>query len=111
MKKLLSGIAGVATLVLVFNATNAFAGDDKEVTISGTTKCSACSLHTGKECNTVIQTKTDGKTVNYYVADTAEGKKLEKLCHSSKKVTATGTVKEVDGKQQLTVTKYEVEKS
>jgi len=110
MRKLLATIAGLATLVLVFNATNAFAGD-KEVTINGNTKCSMCSLHEGTACNTVIQTKQDGKVVNYYVVDNDASKKLEKLCHSGKKVIATGTVKEADGKQKITVTKFEVAKN
>ena len=109
MKKIFATIVGVGTLVLAFNATNAFA-DDKEVTISGNTKCSACSLHEGTACNTVLQTKVDGKTVNYYLVENDESKKLDKLSHSDKKVTATGIVKEVDGKQKLTVTKFEVAK-
>ena len=110
MKKTFTAIAGLAMLGLAFNATRALA-DDKEVTINGSTKCAACSLHEGKECTTVIQTKKDGKTVNYYVVDNDASKKLEKLCHNSQKVTASGTVKEVDGKRQLTVTKFEVDKS
>ena len=61
MKKTFATIAGVATLVLAFNATSAFA-DDKEVTINGSTKCSACSLHEGTSCNTILQTK-DRKSV------------------------------------------------
>jgi type 1 fimbria pilin len=109
MKKIIATMAGLAVLGLTFTATRAFA-DDKEVTINGNTKCSMCSLHEGKECTPVIQTKKDGKTVNYYVVDNDASKKLEKLCHKDKKVTVTGTVKEVDGKQKLTVTKVEVEK-
>jgi len=110
MKKIFATIAGVSTLVLAFNATNAFA-DDKEVTISGSTKCSACSLHEGTSCHTVLQTKVDGKTVNYYLVENDASKKLDKLADSGKKVTATGTVAEVDGKQKLTVTKFEVVKN
>jgi len=110
MKKTFASVAGLAVLALAFNATRAFA-EDKEVTISGNAKCSACSLHEGKECTTVIQTKKDGKTVNYYVVNNDVSKKLEKLCHSDKKVTATGTVKEVDGKQKITVTKFDAEKT
>ena len=109
MKKTFAAIAGLAGLVLAFTAGSALAGD-KEVTINGTTKCGACSLHEGTTCNTVIQTKEDGKTVNYYVVGNDVSKKLEKLSHSGKKVTATGTVKEAEGKQQLTVTKFEVVK-
>ena len=110
MKKLFAAIAGLAVLAVSFTATSALAGD-KEVTIKGSTKCSMCSLHENKECNTVIQTKKDGKTVNYYVVDNESAKKLEKLCHSNKKVEVTGTVKEVDGKNKLTVTKFEEAKS
>jgi hypothetical protein len=109
MKKIIATMAGLAVLGMTFTATRAFA-DDKEVTIKGSTKCSLCSLREGKECTTVIQTKDDGKTVNYYVVDNDASKKLEKLCHGNKKVTVTGTVKEVDGKQKLTVTKFEAEK-
>ena len=110
MKKIFATIAGLSTLVLAFNATNAFA-DDKEVTINASTKCSACSLHEGTACHTVLQTKVDGKTVNYYLVENDVSKKLDKLADSGKKVTATGTVKEVDGKQKLTVTKFEVAKN
>ena len=107
MKKLLGAIVATAALIIAFNANTAFAGD-KEVTVKGSTKCSACSLHQSTSCNTVIQTKEDGKTVNYFIAENESGKKLEKLCHSGKKVVATGTVKEEDGKRKLTVSKFEV---
>ena len=110
MKKMLLTIACVTTLVLTFNATSVLAGE-KEVTVNGNAKCAMCSLHEGKTCNTVIQTKNDGKTVNYYVVDNEASKKLQKLSHTGKKVIATGTVKEVDGKQTLTVTKFEAAKS
>ena len=106
MKKIIAAIAGLAVLSLAFNATRALA-DDKEVTINGTAKCAMCSLHEGKECTSVIQTKKDGKTINYYVVENDASKKLEKLSHAGKKVAVTGTVKEVDGKQKLTVTKFE----
>jgi hypothetical protein len=109
MKKILGTIGAITTLLLALNATTALAGE-KEVTINGNAKCAMCSLHEGNTCNTVIQTKADGKTVNYYVVDNDVSKKLQKLSHSGKKVTATGTVKEVDGKQKLTVTKFEAVK-
>jgi hypothetical protein len=34
----------------------------------------------------------------------------ENICQENKKITATGTVKEVDGKMQLTATKIELAK-
>src|SRR5438552_18069130 len=103
MKKIIATMVGFAVLGMTFTATRAFA-DDKEVTIKGSTKCSLCSLHEGKECTPVIQTKNDGKTVNYSVVDKDASKRLEKLCQSNKKVTVTGTAKEVDAKQKWTVT-------
>ena len=110
MKKILGTFGAITALLIAVNSSTALAGE-KEVTINGSTKCSMCSLHEGNTCNTVIQTKADGKTVNYYVVDNEASKKLQKLSHSGKKVVATGTVKEVDGKQKLTVTKFEVVKS
>jgi len=110
MKKMFATIAGVAALVFVFNARPALAGD-KEVTVKGDAKCAMCSLHEGNACTSVIQTKKDGKTVNYYVVDNDVSKELAKVSHNDKKVVAKGTVKEVDGKQQLTLTKVEVAKN
>ena len=110
MKKMFATIAGVAALVFVFNARPALAGD-KEVTVKGDAKCAMCSLHEGNTCTSVIQTKKDGKTVNYYVVDNDVSKELAKVSHNDKKVVAKGTVKEVDGKQQLTLTKVEVAKN
>src|SRR2546430_17150759 len=103
MKKIFATIAAVSTLVLAFNATNAFAGD-KEVTINGHAKCSACSLHEGTACHTVIQAKDEGKTGNYYGAENDVSKKLDKLAHSGKKVSPTGPLKQGDGRQHLRLT-------
>lgn len=61
----------------------------------------------------VIQAKVADKTVNYYVvnnpiADTVRGKIRDAA--KPVPVTATGTIKTVDGKQELTATKIEVKK-
>jgi len=111
MKKaslLLTSIAGVVLLGL---ATPSFAADKDEVTLSGTAKCGKCALKETAKCQTVIETEKDGKPVKYYVANNAVAKAFhDNVCQDSKKVTATGTVKEVDGKQEFTASKIEVAK-
>ena len=59
----------------------------------------------------MIQTTEDGKKITYYLAKNKLSTDFhENLCKESKQVKATGTVKEVDGKKELTVTKIELAK-
>jgi hypothetical protein len=107
---LLVGIAGLLVLAL---ATPTFAADKpKEKTISGEAKCARCMLKEGDKCQTVIQMENkQGKTVNYYLADNDVSKAFhENLCKEAKKVTATGIVKKVEGKNEFTVSKIELVK-
>jgi hypothetical protein len=110
LNTVLAGIAG-ALLVSLTTSTPARAegdskGNGKEVTIQGEAKCAKCSLHEGDKCQTVIQTKEDGKTVTYYVTQNNVAKAFHKeVCQDSKKVKATGKVEETDGKKQLTLAK------
>ena len=107
MKKSLALVAGVAVLLFTA-ATVRTLGDDK-VTITGEGKCAKCSLKETKECQNVIQTEKDGKKLNYFLVANDVSKEFHgKLCKETKKVTATGTVKEVDGKLELTATKIEL---
>ena len=110
MKRRIALTTGIAGLFLFALAAPAFAGD-KEVTVTGEGKCAKCILKEGDKCQTVIETKENGKTVKYYVADNEVGKKFadkDAVCEQAKKVTATGTVKEVDGKKVLTPSKIEL---
>jgi hypothetical protein len=109
MKNVLAMLVGVA-LFLALSTTRASAAD-KEVTIKGEAKCAMCMLHEGDACKAVIQTEHHGKTQTYYLVenDVSKGFK-EDVCHGAKKVVATGTVAEVDGKQKLTLTKIELAK-
>jgi RecG-like helicase len=103
-------LAGVAGLLLLALATPAFA-DDKVETITGDGTCAKCALHETEKCQTAIQVQKDGKTVTYYLVANDVSKGFHKnVCEEPKKVTATGTVKEVDGKLQLTATKIELAK-
>jgi|SRR6185312_1660371 len=105
MKKI-SFIIALAGLL----AIPAFAAD-KEVTITGEGKCAKCALHETKECQTAIQTEENGQKVTYYLAQNDTSKDFhDNICKKSEKVTATGTLKEEDGKKILTASKIEAAK-
>ena len=108
-------MTGLAGLLLLALATPAFAEDKeakgKEVTISGEGKCAKCMLKEADKCQTVIEAKEEGKTVKYYLAKNDVSENFhEDVCKEAKKVKATGTVKEVDGKKELTASKIELAK-
>jgi len=108
MKKSLALVAGVAVLLLAAATVRTLAAGES-ITITGEGKCAKCALKETKECQNVIQTEKDGKKVNYFLVANDVSKEFHgKLCKESKKVTATGTVKEVDGKPELTATKIEL---
>jgi hypothetical protein len=110
MKKSIVLFTGIAGLLLLAYATPTLAADEgKDVTIKGTAMCAKCALHEGDSCQTVIKTEKGGKKHTYYLASNDVAKGFHKtVCQGEKQVTATGTVKEVDGKKQLTVSKIEV---
>jgi Family of unknown function (DUF6370) len=106
MKKSLALVFGVAMVLWTTAATRTFAAD--EVTITGEGKCAKCALKETDECQNVIQVKKDDKTITYYLVENDVSKKFHhNLCKASMKIKAIGTVKEVDGKMQLTATKIE----
>jgi len=111
MKKTMVVLTGIAGLLMLTLATPTFADEGKEVTIKGDAKCAKCALKETEKCQTVIQAEEDGKTVTYYLANNKTAKEFhENVCKEAKKATATGTVKEVDGKKQLMATKIELAK-
>ena len=102
-------LAGAAALLLLAFVTPAFAADTDTVTITGDCKCGKCALHETAKCQNVIQAEKDGKMVNYYLTANDVSKSFhDNVCKETKKVTATGTVKEVDGKLQFTATKIDL---
>lgn len=113
MKKLSLLATGIAGLWLLAIATPAFAADgSKEITIKGEAKCAKCALKEGDKCQTVIQVQNRaGKTVNYYLTENDQSKAFHhNVCKETKKVTATGTVKKVEGKNEFTVSSIELAK-
>jgi uncharacterized lipoprotein YajG len=110
MKKSFVLFASIAALAICATTARTLAAD-KEETIKGEGKCGKCSLKETKSCQNVIQVTKDGKTETYYLAQNDVSKKFhENVCQETKKVTATGSVKTVDGKKELTVSKIEVDK-
>ena len=108
MRKLSLSLALAAVGLLV---AGVWAQDKKEVKLKGTILCAKCALKETSKCQTVIQASEDGKPVTYYLANNKTAKEFhENVCQEPKKVTATGTVKTVDGKKELTVAKIEVAK-
>lgn len=102
-------ILGILTCVLALAAVARAADEAK--TINGEAKCAKTDMKSQDKCQTVIQAKEGDKTVSYYVAanDVSNAFHVQ-ICGAPKPVTATGTIKTVDGKQELTVTKIEVKK-
>ena len=108
MKKFLLASLLVTGMIIAF-APRASAADTK--TITGDGKCGKCALKETKECQNTVQVKEGDKTVTYYLVQNDVSKEFhEHICKGTKKVKATGTVKEVDGKMQLTATKIELVK-
>src|ERR1700690_2776345 len=101
MKKI-SLLFALAGLLLTAVAAPAIAAG-KEVTITGDGKCAKCALHETDKCQNTITTDENGKSVTYYLAHNKVSKEFhENICKESHKITATGTVKEKDGKKVLT---------
>lgn len=103
-----------ALVAVVALAGFAFAGDDaKTVTVSGKIICAKCTLHAddAKECQNVLVTEKDGKSVVYYMAKNAVTEDFGHVCKAEKQVVATGTIAEKDGHTWINATKIEQPKS
>ena len=112
-KLFLTLAAGVLAATLV-PRTLAADSTNQEVTITGKMVCGKCTLHLTKECHNVVQVEKDAKTVNYFLDQNDVSKAAhDPICDpgNSEKVTVTGTVTEKDGKEMMTPTKIEVNKT
>jgi hypothetical protein len=90
-----------ATFTLVVKAA--------EETITGEGQCAKCSLKETAKCQNAIVVEKDGQKTTYYLAKNKVANDFHKnICTTTKKVKATGTVKEEDGKKILTASKIEV---
>lgn len=106
----LVAVIGMATLA----ASPAFAKGKaekpgKEITITGEGKCAKCALKETETCQNVIEVEKGKKKKVYYLQQNQVSKDFHKnLCKEAHKVTATGTMKKVNGKLELTPTKIEL---
>lgn len=105
-------LLGLALLATTCTSSASQSGKVKEQNITGEAKCAKCALQQGDKCQTVIQAQNKkGKTVTYYLTENDVIKDFHsKVCKESKKVTATGKIKKVDGKREFTVSKIELAK-
>jgi hypothetical protein len=111
MKRLSLLFTGIAALIVLAVAAPSLAAEKaQERTITGEAKCAKCMLKEGDKCQTIIQSESrNGKTVTYYLAENGAAKNFhENVCKEAKKITATGTVRKVDGKVEFTAAKIEV---
>lgn len=84
---------------------------DEQKTITGEGQCAKCALKETDECQNAIVTVEHGKKVTYYLTQNEVSKEFHgKICKKTAKVQATGTVKELHGKLELTPTKIELVK-
>ena len=110
MKTINSFTAILCAMTLLGGISVALAAEaDETKTVTGEAKCATCLLKENSDAHqTAIQVKESEKTVTYYLVANDVSKKLDKkVCEKPEKVTATGTVKTVGGKLQLTATKIE----
>ena len=119
MKKATLFLTGIAAFAILALATPSFGAEPekggkegKERTIKGDCKCAKCDLKETEKCQNVIEVESrKGGKVKYYLVDNDVSKDFHKnVCKETKKVTATGTSKTVDGKREFTATKIEVTK-
>jgi len=111
MKKFFSLIAVAAFLAIAVLPVVSRAEDKAEtVTLTGDCMCGKCSLHETEKCQNVLETTVEGKKVKYYLKGKESKAFHSNVCSETKKVTVTGTVKEVEGKKQIEVTKIELAK-
>ena len=96
----------LSVTVLFSGLTLVWAAEEK--TITGEGQCAKCALKETKKCQNAIVTEEDGKKVTYYLVHNAVSKKFHKnICQETKKIKATGEVKEENGKKVLTASKIE----
>jgi hypothetical protein len=78
---------------------------DKEVTLKGKITCNKCDLGKSKACETVIVVTEDKKDIVYFFDAASHKKNHGAICEAGKAGSVVGTVKDVDKKKVVTVSK------
>jgi hypothetical protein len=104
-------IAILVVIGLALGMCVAAAATDQEKVILGEGACAKCVLKETKECQLTVTTDEGGKKVTYYLAPNGVTKHFgNQVCDARKKLKATGSVKSVDGKLELTPSRIELAK-
>jgi hypothetical protein len=109
MKKSLfaAAVAALFATAAVFGAST----DSKEVTVVGNGQCAKCALHQTDSCQNTVTVSENGKTEVYYLTQNEVSDDFhDQICKKAQKIKVTGTVKEADGKKEITPSKIEVVK-
>ena len=110
MRSKVALVLSVAGLFLALTTERGLA-QEKARTIRGEGVCAKCSLKETSACQNAIKVKEGSKTVTYYLVHNQVSKDFHNnICTSTAKVVATGTVKEANGKLEMTPTKIELDK-
>ena len=102
------------TVLLIITALSltlsAYAGEGKEVTLTGDGVCAHCSLKLTDSCNNALQVKNDeGKLINYILTGKAQ-KDQHFGAKATPGVTVTGTVSKKDGQKFIKASSLKVKK-
>lgn len=108
-------MGGTSAADLGGTTTMSESGSAQIITIKGNAYCAKCQLHEAANCQGVIQVKNGKTPMNYYLVQHDVNNLVmdaetfhEDVCKQGKKVTATGSVRKVDGKMAFTPSKITV---
>jgi hypothetical protein len=108
-----AGIVAVGSLAeeggqSIFTATSLKLQENK--TLTGEALCLKCELKQSRKCRNAIRVSVDGKDILYVLDDNKVSRQFHsKVCQSTAKVTAQGTVAEIEGKLEFTVASIKVD--
>lgn len=113
MKRVLFSLTVVVFAGLSLSPATGKPDDAKEVKMTGTLVCLACTLGEGKKCVNALQVKEKDKLVNYVLDDKGTKEDYhEEVCGGGKieNVTVTGIVSEKEGKKIIKPSKVDIKK-
>lgn len=110
MKTLLLTLGTLALLGAFPSSTSAALEFIKSV--KGDALCAKCELKETEKCQTAIRVQDGDKKVIYYATDNQVAQDFHaKVCKATMKVIATGTVRERNGRWQITLMEIQPDKS
>jgi hypothetical protein len=111
MKKAILNTLAITAIVSLVSVNGFAASPAKDKTVTGIGKCAKCSLKETDACQNVIEVKKGNKTVSYYLVQNDVSKEFHKnISKENKKVKATFSVTEENGKKIYTAKKIDVVK-